>query len=134
MQNWLRLVLFTGLVAVLGVSITHPWVAGLFLPWWMLNRYWSAKYVWLTQPNSLVTVTVSGAEAELVFADQRRIQARLVQEVLILPWLMTLTFKTEDRTTVQLVLWPDSADADRLRHLRVHLRTHSFTSKQQLKG
>ena len=48
--------------------------------------------------------------------------ANIKGQVVVLPWLISLTLILENGAAEKLLLWPDSAEADALRKLRVWLK------------
>lgn len=118
-------------LAVLLLAIAALWWCGLSL--WiksLLTALLLCVGAWQYQQLKQPTVSAFGLEQEQWWAliQNQKINIELVNEQLVLSWLMVLTFhvnqsgKKEFEKKYSLVLWPDSAHHEDLRRLRVVLR------------
>jgi len=100
---------------VLVLSIMALWLCGL--PLWCKFLLTGAG-MWLLRKQKLLPVSVIDFE-----------QIELVNEQLVLSWLIVLNFRVNESgeknsgKKYALALWPDMASVDDLRRLRVFLRS-----------
>jgi toxin CptA len=76
---------------------------------------------WRQQKSRPLGLRISqSGQMEILLDDWQA--ANIQGQAVVLPWLISLTAILENGAAKKLVLWPDSADADTLRKLRVWLK------------
>ena len=100
------LLYFAGWLRLLGFALTA------FAAWYALRR-----------PLPIGSLTVgSGGEAVLFLQPQQIAVAATLRGGMVLPWLQLLHWQTDGGRQIYQAVWPDSADAEGLRRLRVWAR------------
>ena len=100
------LLYFAGWPRLLGLAFTA------FAAWYALRR-----------PLPIVSLTVgSGGEAVLFLQPQQIAVAATLRGGMVLPWLQLLHWQTDGGRQIYQAVWPDSADTEELRRLRVWAR------------
>jgi len=116
---------------VLLLAITAVWLCGLSV--WLkclLTMMLLCAGVWQHQKLKQLPCRAIGFEQEQwwLLIQNNKIMIELVNEQLVLSWLVVLSFRVnkpgekDSGKKMTLALWPDMADADDLRRLRVFLR------------
>ena len=83
----------------------------------------SAAWYALRRPLPIGSLTVgSGGEAVLFLQPQQIAVAATLRGGVVLPWLQILHWQTDGGRRIYQAVWPDSADAEGLRRLRVWAR------------
>lgn len=112
--------------AVLCLSLIALWLCGL--SWWLklfLSILLLCTGILQHKKQKCLFVSAIGLEQEKWWAllQNRKVRIELVNEQLVLPWLVVLNWREAGTgKKYALVLWPDMAHADDLRRLRVQLR------------
>lgn len=100
------LLYFAGWLRLLGLALTA-----------------SAAWYALRRPLPIGSLTVgSGGEAVLFLQPQQIAVAATLRGGMVLPWLQLLHWQTDGGRQIYQAVWPDSADAEGLRRLRVWAR------------
>ena len=100
------LLYFAGWLRLIGLAFTA------FAAWYALRR-----------PLPIGSLTVgSGGEAVLFLQPQQIAVAATLRGGMVLPWLQILHWQTDGGRRIYQAVWPDSADAEGLRCLRVWAR------------
>jgi len=118
-------------IFVLLLALVALWLCGLNL--WiklLLTIALLCIGMWQYQQLKQLTVSMLGLEQEQWWAliRNQRTPVELVDEQLVLPWLIVLNFRVDESgeknsgKKYTLALWSDMAHADDLRRLRVLLR------------
>jgi hypothetical protein len=107
-----------------GLALLGIWLAALPVgAQAMLTLALSVSVIWAWREISSgprgLRVSQSG-QMELQDGEWRA--AQIKGRPVVLPWLISLTLVSEAGKTCRLMFWPDCADADLLRKLRVWLR------------
>ena len=83
----------------------------------------SAAWYALRRPLPIGSLTVgSGGEAVLFLQPQQIAVAAILRGGMVLPWLQLLHWQTDGGRQIYQAVWPDSADTEELRRLRVWAR------------
>ena len=100
-------------------SLSLPAGAGLILLLLILFSLW---HTIRRHSDSVSAVLWSEARScRLSLASGQDIEARLMPQVFILPWLVIMRFKSDRKRLHQLVLLPDMLEPEVFRRLRVRL-------------
>jgi hypothetical protein len=121
-------------LAAHGLALLGAWLA--VLPFWiqaaltlglMINFIWVVREI-SSSPRGM-RVSQSG-QIELLEQEWQPVQIK--GRPVVLPWLISLTLVTASGNFFRVILWPDSADSDRLRKLRVWLRWNLQSGRETL--
>lgn len=120
-----------GIVAVHWVVLATVWLAyppsgprNLLLGAVTLHGLWLVTRLLRLAPRRVVARLELSARHtwRVVFRDGRSVEARLRHAALVSPLVTTLSLQCADGARCDVLLLPDTADADALRRLRVRLR------------
>jgi len=113
------LVVIHAVAIILLPFMSLPAGAGLIMMPLILFSLW---HTIRPHPNSVSTVLWSEARScRLSLASGQDIEARLMPQVFILPWLVIMRFKSNRKRLHHLVLLPDMLEPGVFRRLRVRL-------------
>ncbi len=107
-----------------GLALAGIWLAAMAA--WvklMMTAIVIASMVWSWRENSRATgavrITQSG-QVEILEGEWRA--AEVIKQPVVLPWFVSVVFVPKGGKAKRLLLFPDSAEADGLRKLKVWLR------------
>lgn len=116
-----------GLLALYALILPSLWLANL--PWWgslglslalLLAAYWHRRVQAQPVPELLRLLPDGGWM--IVWPSRMEELAQLADGVYCSRYLIRLPLRLDDGRQLRLMLWPDSAEANELRRLRVWLR------------
>jgi hypothetical protein len=107
-----------------GLALAGIWLAAL--PLWIralmtVALAAGALRLWRESTNNVRGLRVSQS-GQIEVLDSEWQPANVLGRPVVLPWFVSLLLEPEVGETRTLILWPDSADKDILRKLRVWLR------------
>lgn len=122
LRVWLIVVHIVAIMIIPFMSL--PVWTGLIVLLLMLFSLWRAIRVHITlgHPDSVCAVQWREARScQLRLSSGRDIEARLMPQVFMLPWLVIMHFKSDRGRLHHLVLLPDMLEPEVFRRLRVRL-------------
>lgn len=107
-----------------GLALAGIWLAALLV--WVkgllaLALFAGAVWLWRENSNGPRSLRVSQS-GQIEILDVEWLPASIKGQAVVLLWLVSLNAVLENGAVEKLLIWPDSADADGLRKLRVWLR------------
>ena len=117
LRAWLVVIHVVAIILLPSLSL--PAGAGLILLLLILFSLW---HTIRRHPDSVSAVLWSETRScRLSLASGQDVEARLMPQVFILPWLVIMRFKSDRKRLHQLVLLPDMLESEVFRRLRVRL-------------